>query len=99
MNNPPAIRVAKPLSIWSQAYVLGLAVIPILLTLAILPLIPCPRCGDLYRMRIGYSLLPGVSPADAAYLRKYADAEWRCRYCTENRKVCAAVRMLYWVFR
>jgi hypothetical protein len=99
MKTRPAIRLAKPLSIWSQAYVLGLAVIPIFLTLALLPLTSCPHCGDLYRTRIGYSLLPGVSPADAAYLREYATSQDHCGYCTEKRRVCAAVGLLYWVFR
>jgi hypothetical protein len=66
------------------------------LTVALLfPLFPCRAtdCGTAYRIRMAYSRLPGLTPEQAASIRRYADSD-SCPRCTRFRRVSLAGLLL-----
>ncbi len=86
--NPPFRSVAASLLIF----------LLFLLVVGFIPLFPCPsEHGDVYALRMKYSRHPGRTPAEAAALQAYADADLKCEYCTRERRVGAIAFPLKWL--
>ena len=61
------------------------------------PIFPCSEHGTVFAERMRISRLPGLMPAEAAALRAYADADWKCGICDRNRNVGAWLVVLSWL--